>query len=361
MLARLSFATFLLIAAVCGTVCTTAAESNEKTPIKLGAIVPLSGPYANFGEGARVGIQLALEEAAGAPNQIEVIYEDSQYEAAKSITAFNKLVDADHVQALIVLGTPPCVSVLPLAEKRGLPVFAWTPSTRLTAGKPGVLRLLATGRAVGQVMAAEAQRQNISQTAYFISQNEYSQIVRDGFAERIGKDNIVYSEEIAPAETDFRTALTKARAAKAKALGICLNTGQIPAFVSQAQQLGLKLPLFGCHAMSSPEVLKTLDALNAKAWFVEGAVKKEFQERFAKRSPDSSGIWIAAAFHDSILLLAEQKLSPEMFRLQVGQCLPNSAFQRSCVNSSNEDGDYSLEVPLGVTRMEAGKFLRGGE
>lgn len=90
-------AMLLLLAA-----CTPQQQSEE---IKIGAVLPLTGTAAPYGENARQGIDLAVKEinAAGGINdrQIEIIYEDDATDPAKSLTATKKLIEVDEAQIII--------------------------------------------------------------------------------------------------------------------------------------------------------------------------------------------------------------------------------------------------------------------
>ena len=319
----------------------------------LGVIVPLSGPYAHFGEAGRIGLQLGLGTTSS--ENVRTIYEDSHYDGAKAVTAFAKLSQSDHVAAVIVLGSPPSSAVIPIAAKQRLPVFAWTPSKKITAGKPYVVRLMSSAPEQGETMAKEVRARGYKDIAFFSAQNEFAQSVRDGFLAHY-QNPLSANEEFAPAEQDFRSAISRARAAGVGAIGLCLNTGQIPAFVGQLAQLHLSVPIFGCHAMSSRDVLEALRANNFSAWFVEGLVSEQFQKKFEKAFPDTSGIWLAAAFHDLGRLLTQVPLDHGFIANVVGKSIEESAFVSSRIMKGEDD--VYLDVPLGITRMERGVFDR---
>ena len=67
----------------------------KKDVIKIGAILPLTGPAAQYGKMLKNGMELAKEEInanSGVDGkQIEIIYEDDQSQAAAGVSAINKL------------------------------------------------------------------------------------------------------------------------------------------------------------------------------------------------------------------------------------------------------------------------------
>src|SRR5437016_14209136 len=85
---------FAIIASAC-------AKSSE--PIRIGVLVPLTGGAASYGENARKGAELALKEfsAKHSDLHVELSVEDSRGEAAVGTRAATKLIDLDHVVAIV--------------------------------------------------------------------------------------------------------------------------------------------------------------------------------------------------------------------------------------------------------------------
>lgn len=80
-------------------------DASGMKPILIGAPISLSGPAASFGEYAKQGMDLAVNEinSKGGINgrKVVVIYEDDRTDAKSSLSAFNKLVNVDKVDGLI--------------------------------------------------------------------------------------------------------------------------------------------------------------------------------------------------------------------------------------------------------------------
>ena len=74
-------------------------------PIKIGAVLSLSGVAAPWGEYAKNGINLAVKEINDGGGidgrQVEVTIEDDNTDGAKSVSAWNKLVTVDGAQGII--------------------------------------------------------------------------------------------------------------------------------------------------------------------------------------------------------------------------------------------------------------------
>lgn len=63
----------------------------QEEPIKIGAILPMTGPAAFQGEAVRNGMEMAIQDFAKKKIFIKAIYEDSQAQANQGVTAYTKL------------------------------------------------------------------------------------------------------------------------------------------------------------------------------------------------------------------------------------------------------------------------------
>jgi branched-chain amino acid transport system substrate-binding protein len=89
---------------------------NRTGGFKVGSILILSGQGASWGEAARNGILMAEDKinSQGGVNRkkLEVIFEDDNGDATKSVSAFNKLTAINHIR--FIVGTSWSITGLPL-------------------------------------------------------------------------------------------------------------------------------------------------------------------------------------------------------------------------------------------------------
>ena len=85
--------------------CARKTDSASSTTVAIGAVFPLSGPVAFYGNESRDGALLAIEEinAAGGllGRTLTLIAEDDEGDGAKSVNAFTKLTTRDRVSFVI--------------------------------------------------------------------------------------------------------------------------------------------------------------------------------------------------------------------------------------------------------------------
>lgn len=239
--------------------------------VKIGIILPLTGDVKTFGESARNGAMLAIEEAnaAGGINgrQIQPIASDDKNDPMETSNAGSKLIDLDGVVAIIGALTSKCS--VPLSDKcqaAGVPMI--TPSStnpKVTVGEDGkrkdfVFRACFIDPFQGKVAAKFARDSLGAQTAAVMYDvgNDYSKGLADffraSFEERGGR--VTTFESYAKDDVDFSALLTKINQGKPDVLFVPDYYNKVGLIAKQARQLGVKAILLGGDGWDSPEMLK---------------------------------------------------------------------------------------------------------
>ena len=97
------------------------AVAAQQAPIKIGAILPLTGSGASYGVWMKGGTEMAAEEinAAGgiAGRKLEVIYEDHAADASKAVNAMRRLVEVEKVPFTLTSYSSPTLAVQPIGAQ----------------------------------------------------------------------------------------------------------------------------------------------------------------------------------------------------------------------------------------------------
>lgn len=104
-------------------------KNSQSTPdnIKIGVLGIASGDGAAWGESARRGINLAVEEFKKENSMIaiEVVYEDTGGDPKRAVTSYQKLISIDRADVIIgPLFQSEVAAIAPLVAKDGVPVVA---------------------------------------------------------------------------------------------------------------------------------------------------------------------------------------------------------------------------------------------
>jgi len=288
-------------------------EPSANEPIKIGQIIPLTGDAAVYGEWESDGADLALAEvnAKGGINgrQVVIVREDDKVDPAQSVTALNKLISMDKVQA--VMGVPSSGETLaaaPVAENNkvvlisdgaaaikvasaGSYIFSIFPSTAQEGGK-----LTDLARNLGKTDAAIIYINNDfgSDLAKIVAENAAAKGI-----------TIVGSEGYSADAIDFRTQLAKISSKNPSVIFLLGYPKDMGLVLRQAGQMGIKSQFLATDAFDDPEIVKTAGAAAEGVIYVlpsdqaTDAFKANFKSKYGK---DAS--IMNALSYDSFNLLA---------------------------------------------------------
>lgn len=227
-------------------------EAAPKEPIKIGVLLPLTGDGAVYGEPARNVYQLAVDEinAAGGVNgqQLMLVIEDGKCNGKDATSAAQKLINVDQVKVIIGgICSSETIPVAPLAAEKKVALFSpGASSPDLTGISPYFFRDYPSDASQGKVLAEVAYNQKGWKTVAFLQeQTDYALGIYKAFSttfEALGGK--IVREEVPTATTDFRSPLTKLKAAKTDAIFVDTQTPAVSEKIfKQMQDLKWNTPV----------------------------------------------------------------------------------------------------------------------
>jgi branched-chain amino acid transport system substrate-binding protein len=230
--------------------------------IRVGAILPLTGPGALIGTQQMRGIQFAIDQANAKGgvrgNKIEVVFEDNQAKPDQSILSFNKLTDLEHLQVIFTAYSGPSLAMAPLAtRKKVLMINAGAQADKLATASPYLINTLPTIgdeiAVIAKYLTAEGKKK-----AVILFENDAAGISgRDDYMDAFPKagGTILTQEPTQFGQTDFRPALLKLADAKPEVMLVSI-TAALVNMAQQYKQLGLTFTVAGTTFFQDPDVIK---------------------------------------------------------------------------------------------------------
>ena len=244
---------------VAATVLLAAASSlyaaKKPATIKIGGVAPLSGAVAVYGVECKKGIDLAVEEinAAGGINgqKIEFICEDDEGDAAKSVSAYKKLVTKDRTKLIIGSLTSGCTIAITAQAQANKVVQIAPAATAVAVTDAGnyIFRACFTdpfqGRVGGKFAAANLGAKKAA-ILYDIG-NDYSVGLTDNFVSEFTKQGgtVVAKESYATGEKDFNAIITKVKAANPDVIYLPDYYSTVALIAKQLRAQGVTVPFIG--------------------------------------------------------------------------------------------------------------------
>jgi branched-chain amino acid transport system substrate-binding protein len=252
------FLPFALVIAGCG----TGSRPENPSAIRIGVVLPFSGQLAAWGEEGKQAIELAVEQASTSPanRAAKVLYEDSKGDASDAVRAFRKLVDVDHVAAVIgEVTSSSTLAIAPVAQELKIPLVV-PASTNQDITKAGnyVLRICFLDPQQGAAMAAFAFNKLGKRKIAILYDNgsDYSAGLADAFQrsfEALG-GKVVGKAVSKSADSDVRAQLLQIKSWQPDAVFLPFEYPHAAQTLRQAKTVNLNCTFLGGDAWSSPEL-----------------------------------------------------------------------------------------------------------
>lgn len=263
---------------------TTGSTGSTDGAIKIGGIGPLTGNAAIYGQAAKNGAQIAVDEinAAGGDIKFELKYEDDENDAEKSVNAYNNLKDWGMQISLGSVTTQPCIAVS--TELNADKIFALTPSASSTdviggqpdkdgnvtiARKDSMFQMCFTDPNQGIASAEYIKEQSLGTKIAVIYNNSdaYSTGIYQKFQSEAGKLGL----EIVCAKTftddsanDFSSQLNEIKAAGADLIFLPIYYTPASLILAQAKKMQYEPKFFGVDGMDGILTLDNFDTALAE-------------------------------------------------------------------------------------------------
>ena len=225
--------------------------------LKLGAIGPLTGGNALYGNAAANGDSIAVEEinALSSDFQIEFNSQDDESDPEKSVNAYNQLKDWNAQAIVGCVTTAPCVAVS--AEAYNDRMFMLTPSassTDVTNGKDNMFQICFTDPGQGSTAAQYIADNQLSEKIAIIYNNSdpYSTGIYNAFqakADELGLNIVSTTTFTDDTATDFSVQLSEAQKAGADFIFLPIYYTPASLILQQAKSMGYAPSFFGCDGM----------------------------------------------------------------------------------------------------------------
>lgn len=285
-------------------------KSEVSEDVKIGAVAPLTGWGAYWGEGYVKGIELAVDEIKSAGGSIDVVIEDGGTEAQKSVGAAQKLINIDKVDALAVEFTGPSSAISPISAEKKIPLIYDSLVKKFVDENPYAFKMYFD---VGQQCLiaarylAEHGYKNIGGFSVNLDFAPECEASLNKIAQEKGVKVGVY--KFNADLTDFRTLIAKMKSDGIDAVIPVFYEDHAVSFFKQKHDLGFRAQVF--TGIGVPDGLTEKVRSSVPRASIEGVltydqpISEEFRTRLAKKYPSiTEKDYVPAAYgYDEIMYL----------------------------------------------------------
>lgn len=308
--------------------CGGGSKGADGDTIKVGGLLEMTGGSASFGISGKNGIDLALkkinEKGVLGGKKLSLVVADTKSEASEATNGMQKLISQDKVVAVIGPNQSSAV-IASGAINNGAKVVDITPmgtnpdvtvDPKTKQVKPYSFRTCFIDPFQGTVMASFASNElKVKKAAIYIDNtSDYAKGLAQFFKENFIKNGgqVVIEEAYLQKDTDFKSTLTKIKAAKPDFIYIPGYYQEVGLIVKQAREMGITVPMAGGDGWDSAKLPEIAGKAALGNTFFSSLyspddtsdLNKEFVAEYQKAYNTNPDVFAALAY-DSTLLVAK--------------------------------------------------------
>lgn len=248
--------------------CSSGATTDEQPeaqaePIKIGAIVSLTGTYAGLGDPEKKTIEMEvarINEAGGINGRtVEVIFEDDATDEAKAVAAATKLIEQDGVIAIIgATGSGQSMAVRGEIDRAEIPQVSMAGATVITKQFDPLVFATPWSNTIVAPYTLEALKEaGLTKIGLITDSGGFGKDGRDVVMAEAANwgATIVSDQTFNPGDTDMTAQLTKIKSSGANVLLVWTAGKEAATILKNADELGLGMPVYGSHGNARKELV----------------------------------------------------------------------------------------------------------
>lgn len=342
-------------------------QAQDRSSVKVGVILPFTGPLAEYGVAMRNGITLAKKANPDIFEKIEFIFEDSQYSPQSAITIFRKFVSDGDVEFVMNFGCPTSQALVPIVEQAKIPTAMFCSALLMTKDRRYSFGMTAPANEWSSILWDYLQSSDFKKICLVLTDNDYLLSEYNALAQVMKASGSPYAIEVldtyAPQDTDFRSSALKIKSKSCDALGVYMLPGQVRTFFNQTRGLKLDVQIFGTDIFESKEEILASKKGMEGAVFVNLSLPGNFKERYVKSYGNDNQVTSACVIHDMVT-----RIAPLLDSNQTGKELMTKIAQLSeeevmCGSSRyvrSDTGEQFIRFPLTLKKVMNDEIVQVG-
>jgi len=230
--------------------------------IKVGAVMPMSGPLAAYGQTTYEGIEFAhkLQPTLKNGDTIKLVLVDNKGDKVETSTGTTRLISSDKVVAILgALTSGNTAATIAVAEKKKIPVIAAVATgNKLTMKRNFANRVCFTNDFQGEVIANYALSLGYKSSVIVLDQAQvYSIGLAKAFQKAFKKagGKILKKIKVTSGDKDFKAVVSQIKSANPDFIFLPLYHPEASMIARQSKQIGLNKPMFSGDGVANQTMI----------------------------------------------------------------------------------------------------------
>ncbi len=258
-------------------------NTNQKPVVKIGALYPMSGDGANFGEAAKDTVKMFFEEFNKKDHKFDyqVVFENNQLTLSKQASLAQKLISMDKVDVVISVLSNFGAVVSPLAEQNKVIHFSVATDPAVSKGFYNLITS-SNPESEADTLYKKLLKEGVKKVDIVVVNATGPESMVDYFKQRAAKDNKIEIDQIYHVnadEKDFRLMLYKIKENNPDYILAQLAMPTIDIFLKQHRESQINIPVTGIESFT----YLTNKVLAEGMWYADAApATDDFASRYQK-------------------------------------------------------------------------------
>jgi len=285
----------------------------SKKIVKIGAILPLTGPASFAGELAKMGLDLAVDNLHFKNMSVKIIYQDGQGDPRKSIDAFHHLVFIERTKVIITYISQVGLALKDQAETQKIVLFANVTHPEMTKSTKFVFRMspVVESDFLKFTEFLNQKLKNIQGSILVLYQTDEYGASFSSLLRKLPKTYSCKAVPYDPKQTDFRSIIVKELSKKQPNLVAVVGFGQsLGILIRQIREYGYKGDIYASLGFILTDAYKIAGETAKDIYYPDLDINTNdpdyknleflFEKKFGRKMPSTS--WL---FYNTLLLIAE--------------------------------------------------------
>jgi len=283
--------------------------ASDQQSIEIGALLPLTGEAASYGEDCRRGIEVALLDAKQKYHQpLDVVYGDTKADPKVAISAFNKLVNVDKIQVVIGgMFSSTTLAIAPLAQQSGILLLSPTAADeRIAETGDFIFSIYPPSSWEGAFMAGRMDVKDMKNVVVLYQNQSATKSIAESFSSAVENrgGKIALLSSISEERSGYRSIIDKVSSLHPTAIYISAYRDPVAQLVVLAKEAGIKAHIVSQSSLFDEKVLSDyagkLEGVVFSGPFFsaesENTAVAEFSSKYQSKYHEKPSVWAAYGY-----------------------------------------------------------------
>lgn len=344
--------------------------TNKNSTITVGAIFPLSGGPARYGELEKKGLELAkdkINQNGGVKGKrLKIVYQDSKGKPKQGVSAWHQLTNTYNIPVMLSSISSVCQAVAPLANRDKITLVSTDCVTsEYSSPNDYTFRVISGSTREGKEMAQYLDQKGEEKVAILQINNAYGEGVASSFKQNFKdidqKNEITSHQTFSSGQADFQTSLTKIKTSNPDAIYLISYAAEAENILQEQKELGLEAQIYAAQPFEDRTLLENVPGLAEEVIYMTPNIRTDEGEKFIEKYKKEYGEKPrvnAVRTYDALHIIAKAMRQCEEI---TSDCIKQKLYDieyKGGVGTLDFDKNGDVDLPYVIKTVKDGEFVR---